>query len=77
MELLYYNLMFIHTKGNDNILADAISTLKTLDIYKDPLDYPQTSDTMTFTAKMVTTNIQTLSTDKPHTKQKKDIHRGI
>ena len=33
IELSDYNLNFLHIKGQDNILADAISRLKTLDIY--------------------------------------------
>ena len=50
--------MFIHIKGSNNILADAISRLKTLDFYKDPQDYPKTSDTVTYRAEMVTTDIK-------------------
>ena len=30
------DIKFVHIKGKDNILADAISRLCTLDIYKDP-----------------------------------------
>ena len=36
MELADYN-MFIHIKGKNNVLADAISRLKTFNIYKEPL----------------------------------------
>ena len=72
MEFSDYNLMFIHIKGG-NILADVISRLKKPDIYRDPLDYSKTSDTMTCVADMVTIDIQTLNIDKLHTKQK-DIH---
>ena len=67
----------IHSyQGQDcnNILADAISRLKTLDIYKELLDHPETSDTMTCIAEMVTIDVQTLSIDKLHSKQKKEIH---
>ena len=46
---------------------------KTLDIYKDPSDYLKTSNTMTCIAEMVATEIQSLSIDKCHTEQKKDI----
>ena len=68
-----YSLMLFH-RGSNSILADAISGLKTLDIYKDSLDYPISSDTMTCIVQMVTAYIQTLSINKPHAKQKKDIH---
>ena len=59
MELSDYDLMFIHIKGNNNILADGISGLKTQDIYKEPLDNPKTSDTLTCNAEMVSSDIQT------------------
>ena len=74
MKLLDYNLMFIYVKGSNSILADAISRLNALGIYKDPLDYLKTSDMMTCVAEMVTTEIQTLSIDKLHAEQKKDIY---
>ena len=41
IELLDYNHIFLYIKGSNNILADAIFRLKTLDIYKDPLEYPK------------------------------------
>ena len=53
MELSDYNLIFIHIKGGNNILADAISRLKTLDIYMIPLDYPKTTNTMICIAEMI------------------------
>ena len=62
--------MFIHIQYSNNILADAISGLKALDIHKDPLDYPKTSDTIACIAKMVITDIQTLSSDQLCTRQK-------
>ena len=34
MELANYSIMFFHTKGKINVLADAISMFKTLHIYK-------------------------------------------
>ena len=74
IEISDYNLMFIHIKGSTNILADVISILKALDIYKDPLDYPKTSDTMTCNTEIIATDIQTLSVDKLCTEKKKDIH---
>ena len=33
--------MFINIKSKNNILANAISRLKTLNIYKEPLDNPK------------------------------------
>ena len=41
MKLSDYNLKFVHIMGKNNILSDAISRLKTLDIYKDLMDYPK------------------------------------
>ena len=74
MELSDDNLTFVHMKDSNNILADVISRLKTLDIYKESLDNPKTCDIMTCTSEMVSSNIQILCSDKLHTKQKKDIH---
>ena len=33
-----YDIKLIHIKGKDNILADAISRLHTIDIYEDPTE---------------------------------------
>ena len=41
MELAYYSIMFILIKGKHNILADIISRLKKLNIYKEPLENPK------------------------------------
>ena len=38
MLLQEYDIKFIHIKGKDNILADAISRLHTIDIYEDPAE---------------------------------------
>ena len=38
MLLQEYDITFIHIKGKDNILADAISRLHTINIYKDPTE---------------------------------------
>ena len=38
MELEDYNITFIHIKGSNNILADALSRLKMLAFYKDPIE---------------------------------------
>ena len=63
--------MFVQIKGSNNILADAISRLKTLDIYKEPSDNPNTSDTMTCIEEMVSSDIQTLRIDKLHAEQER------
>ena len=41
MELVDYNIALIQIKGSNNILADAISRLKTLEIYSDLIDNPK------------------------------------
>ena len=64
MESSYYNLMSVHIKGSNNILADAIPRLKTLDIYRDPLENPKTSNTTNYIGEVITTDIQTLSIDR-------------
>ena len=41
MELANCNITFAHIKSSNNILADAISRLKMLDVYKDPIEDPK------------------------------------
>ena len=74
MELSDYSLMLVYIKGSNIILGDAISRLKRLGIYKEPLDKPKTSNTMICNAEMVSSEIQTLSADQACAKQKRDIH---
>ena len=77
MELSYYSLTFVHIKASNNILADAISRIKTLDIYRDPLQYPTTTvinDIEECIAEVVATKIQTFSSDRLCAEQKKDIN---
>ena len=38
MLLQEYDIKFVHIRGKDNILADAISRLHTLDVYEDPAE---------------------------------------
>ena len=41
MELPDNNIALVNVKGNNNILADAISRLETLVIYRDPIEDPK------------------------------------
>ena len=41
VELVDYNIKFIHIKGKHNTLADTISRLKMLNTYKEPLENPK------------------------------------
>ena len=43
MELADYNNMFVHITGKNNTLTDAISKLKILNIYEEPLENPKAS----------------------------------
>ena len=73
---LEYNLTFVQ-KGTDNILVDAISRLKTLEIYTEPLDNPgiaAPNTTEECIGEVVANKIQTFSTDRLHAEQKKDIN---
>ena len=67
MKLSDYNLTFVHMKGTDNILADAISRLKMLDIYMEPLENPNIAalnNTEKCIAEVVANKLQTLSTHR-------------
>ena len=41
MELADYNITFVHIKGKNNLLVGAISRLKMLYIYKEPVENPK------------------------------------
>ena len=65
MELADYNITFADIKGKDNALADAISRVKTLDIYKEPLGNPKTpaaSNKQGHIMEICATNMHTIST---------------
>ena len=64
MEFIDYHLTVIHIKDSNNILADAISRLKTLGIYRDLLDYPKIFDTMTSILEIVVLSIDKLCTEQ-------------
>ena len=42
MDLPDYNITFVHIEGKNNALLDAMSRLKTLNIYKEPLKNSKT-----------------------------------
>ena len=69
MQLLAdYNIMFVHIKGQNNVLADAILGLKPLYIYKEASENAKTQVVMEICA----TNMHTISTSMLHTEQKWD-----
>ena len=41
MKLADCNITFVHIRGKNNVLADATSRLKMLDIYKEPMEHPE------------------------------------
>ena len=65
MLLQEYDIRFVHIKDKDNILADAVSRLCTVDIYEDPakvrLQYQPVSKSQPESRK-VTDNVQLLDT---------------
>ena len=76
MELADYNITFIHIKGKSNVLMDAISRLKTLNIYKEPLENPKTpavSNTQGYVMEVSVNDMHTISTTMLCTEQKWDI----
>ena len=77
IKLSDYNLTFVHIKGTDNILADAISRLKILEIDTEPLNNPKTAalnNTEECISEVVANNIPTLRSDRLHAEQKKDTN---
>ena len=57
--------MFVHIKGKNTALVDAISRLKTLNIYKEPLENPTAqvvNNTQEVIMEICATNIHTIST---------------
>ena len=75
MELADYNIAFVHIKGSNKILADALSRLKMLDIYKDPIVDPKMlkASEIQHITEVNTCNIHTLDSNVLHAKQKQDI----
>ena len=76
MELTDYNITFVHIKGKNNVLADAISRLKKLNIYKEPLENPKTpvvSNTQENVLEICATDMHTMGNTMLHTEQRWDI----
>ena len=63
MELADYNMTFIHIKGSNKIIADAISRLKMLDIYKDPVEDPKKPQIKIQVTEVNDSKIHTLDSD--------------
>ena len=64
MELSNYNIKFVHIKVEHNILADAISGLQMLNIYKEPLENPKVqvvNNTQQVVTEVCVTSMQTVS----------------
>ena len=72
MELEDYNIAFVHIKGKYSVLADTISRLKTLDIYKEPLGNPKTPavhNTQGHVMEIFATSIHTINITMLHSEQ--------
>ena len=52
MLLQEYDITFVHIRGKDNILTDAISRLCTIDIYKEAIETQQLPITQTTTTQL-------------------------
>ena len=66
MELTDHNIKFMHIKGKHNISADAISRLKTLNIYKELMENPKVqviNNTQQVVAGVCATSMHTIGTD--------------
>ena len=75
MELADYNIMFVHIKGQHNVLSDAISRLKMLDIYKEPLENAKAqviNNTKQDVMEIYVTSIHIISIHMLHNEQKWD-----
>ena len=76
MELADYNIMFVHIKGMHNVLADAISRLKKLHIYKEPLKNPKAQsvhNTQQVIMEICTTSMHTVSIGMLYSEQTWDM----
>ena len=75
MELAGNNIMFVHIKGKSNVLVDAISRFKTLNIYNGPWEIPKAqvgNNTQVIVMEICATNMHNVSTSMLHTEGKWD-----
>ena len=79
IEISDYNITFVHTKGTNNINADAVYRLNTRYIQR-PLGNPKTvaiNNTEECITEVVTNNIHTLSSDRLHAEQNEITCRNL
>ena len=75
MELGDYNIYICPHQSKNNVLLDAISRLKILNIYKEPLENPKiqiVSNTQEIGMEICATRMHIISTSVLHTEQKWD-----
>ena len=75
MELADYNIMSVHIEGNHNILTDAISRLKTLNICEEPLENSKAQvlcNAQQISVEVCATSMYTTSIDILCNEQKQD-----
>ena len=76
IELADYNITFVYIKGKDNVLTDAITRLKPLNINKEPSEttkVPVASNAQENVMETHATDMHTISITMLHTEQKWDI----
>ena len=72
MELAYYHITFVHIKVKHNILADTISRLQMLNIYKEPSETPKAeiiSNLQSVVTEICATSMHTIDIDVLHNEQ--------
>ena len=75
MKLADYNITFVYIKGSNNIITDAISSLKMLDICRDPIEnarMKKTSNLQQQATKVNTNKIHPLNSNVLCAEQKQD-----
>ena len=76
MELADYNITFVHIKDSNSILAEAISRLEMLDVYRDHIEDPkvhQDSDPQQHVTEVNINKIHILNSNVLHIEQNWDI----
>ena len=71
MELVGYYITFAQIKGKNNILEDAISRLKMLEIYKDSIE-----DTKMLKASALQQHITQVNTNKIHNLNSNELRKN-